>query len=90
MAKLRVTSKLLVVAVLPLQRTTQLTSRNAANQNNQASYTAVAEFLPAANRLSAGLLTRTLQQTTFQAICSSKLPLVLRPALHAKSQRSRE
>jgi len=30
-----------VAAVLPLQRTTQLTSRNAANQNNQASYTAV-------------------------------------------------
>jgi len=79
-----------VAAVLPLQRTTQLTSRNAANQNNQANYTAVAESLPAANRPSAGLLTRTLQQTTFQAICSSKLPLALRPALHVKPQWSRE
>jgi len=39
-----------VAAVLPLQRTTQLTSRNAANQNNQANYTAVAESLPAANQ----------------------------------------
>jgi len=26
-----------------------------------------------------------LQQTTFQAICSSKLPLALRPALHAEA-----
>jgi len=67
------------------------------NQNNQASYTAVAvsaESLPAANRRceaatcgrSATLLTRTLQQTTLQAIYSSKLSLTLRPALYAKLQ----